>query len=184
MASALTTDAVPNPDSQAGMDYNLAQFQAQIDAGQVQWFIPRASVQDLGGGAIGGSDSTFMDCGVITCTIWFSWYRTQWLNNEFGGDFAQTKAVIISAVAGAMCLPLGGFPSLACAGAVAIRYQSIADHLAMAVLDRKCSAWKITRPAFVPGPLGPMPVVSIVGLNEWTSHDGHYCSSGFNGVVK
>lgn len=158
-----------NPDSYEAMARDLALLYATAPALQPGMLTSPSAV------VASSPSGTFYDCGWATCTIWWSWNRTVWLNNQFNGPYAQSKTVVVAAVGAAMCAPIGGIAGIACGAAVALRYQTIADHLNQTVKAGKCSAWKINRPVIVPGPIAPVPVVTIVGLNSWTNHAGRVC---------
>lgn len=115
---------------------------------------------------------TFVDCGIVTCTVYFSWNRTVWLNDMFNGPMKPSKQIAASLAGGALCAFISGPVGALCAGAVLLRYSTIADHLDHTVKVGKCSAWKFNRPVFLP--LIP-PAVTIVGLNSWSSFNGRVC---------
>ncbi len=115
---------------------------------------------------------TFVDCGIVTCTVYFSWSRTNWLNDLFNGPMKPSKQIAASLAGGALCAFISGPVGALCAGAVLLRYTTIADHLDHTVKVGKCSAWKFNKPVFLP--LIP-PAVTIVGLNSWSSFNGRVC---------
>lgn len=115
---------------------------------------------------------TFVDCGIITCTVYFSWSRTVWLNDLFNGPMKPSKQIATSLAGGALCALFSGPAGALCAGAVLLRYSTIADHLEYTVNVGKCSAWKINKPVVLP--VGP-PAVTIVGLNSWSKYGGRIC---------
>jgi hypothetical protein len=115
---------------------------------------------------------TFVDCSIATCTVYFSWKRTLWLNDLFNGPMKPSKQIAASLAGGVLCAFISGPVGVLCAGAVLLRYTTIADHLDHSVKVGKCSAWKYNRPVFLP--LIP-PVVTIVGLNSWSSFNGRTC---------
>lgn len=115
---------------------------------------------------------TFVNCGIVTCTVYFSWSRTVWLNDLFNGPMKPSKQIAASLAGGALCAFISGPVGALCAGAVLLRYTTIADHLDHTVKVGKCSAWKFNKPVFLP--LVP-PAVTIVGLNSWNNFNGRVC---------
>ncbi|QQS27290.1 hypothetical protein IPM44_01810 [bacterium] len=117
---------------------------------------------------------TFMDCGIVTCTVYFSWNRTVWLNDLFNGPMKPSKQIAASLAGGALCAFISGPAGALCAGAVLLRYSTIADHLEHSIKSAKCSAWQFNRPAVLPlGP--PAPIITITGLKSWSKYSGRTC---------
>ena len=109
------------------------------------------------------------DCGIVTCSIWWNWSRTNWLYNQMKGAATETA---VMTVAGAVCAVVGGgaIGGLACAGMIRARWQGLRDHLKHAIDTRTCSRWVFSRPTFMPGPTGPTMVTTLVGYNRWANH--------------
>lgn len=113
------------------------------------------------------SDGTRYDCGIVTCSFWWSWEKTEWLYNKMKGAATETA---VTAVAGVVCMFGSAVSAVVCAGLVRARWQALRDHLKHALDTRTCSRWIIGRPTVVPGPLGPTVVTSITGYNRWLKH--------------
>lgn len=121
-----------------------------------------------------GRSETFVSCGVVTCTVYFSWDRTIWLNDLFNGPMKPSKQIAASLAGGVLCAFISGPIGALCAGAVLLRYSMISDHLEHTVSSGKCSAWQYNRPVFLPlGP--PAPVVTITGFKSWSKYGGRVC---------
>lgn len=115
---------------------------------------------------------TFVDCGIVTCTVYFSWSRTVWLNDLFNGPMKASKQLAASLAGGVLCAFISGPAGALCAGAILLRYSMIAEHLDYTVRTGKCSAWKVNKPIMLP--MSP-PVVTIIGLDGWSKAYGRTC---------
>lgn len=118
--------------------------------------------------AFNTSKAGVVNCGIVTCTIYFTRDTTKWVNGLINGAYSGTKAATAAAIAGIGCsfvsTPLGG---AVCAGLTGIATSAVQDAFQDATDHDECATLRYVKMQLF---FLPPQVFSIPGRNG-----GRFC---------
>lgn len=165
---AVSIGMITLPTSSASANVSVAEAQMQLSMSvptstSFTLFSPGLALLANSAQAKNYDGKTFVDCGTFTCTIWFNRERTKWIDYQLNINYADSKHAGVTALAGALCSPLG-WGAAVCAGAAMVVYWHLRDTAKKAEKEKSCIYVKYTRGHF-----------DVVGWGTWTKHNGTVC---------